>query len=152
MHISESRYSPTVYAVLRVVVGVLFACHGAQKLFGAFGAEAVSGKPLMFAAGVIEFFGGILIAAGLLTRAAAFLASGQMAVAYFMAHAPKGFWPIVNHGENAVLYCFIFLFIAAYGAGEYSLDAVLRRAGGVAREPHPAERVPASARHSSHTA
>ena len=145
MQVSTSRYSQAAYAAMRVVVGLLFACHGAQKLFGAFGAEAASGKPLMAAAGVIELCCGILVAAGLLTRAAAFLASGQMAVAYFMAHAPKGFWPIVNKGENAVLYCFIFLFMAAYGAGEYSLDSVLRRAGAAAREPRPAERVPARA-------
>ena len=143
MHVSTSRYSQAVYAVMRVVVGILFACHGAQKLFGAFGAEAVSGKPLMTAAGVIELSCGILVAAGLLAQAAAFLASGEMAVAYFMAHASKGFWPIVNKGENAVLYCFIFLFIAAYGAGEYSLDSVFRRTRAAAREPRPVAGVPA---------
>lgn len=93
----------------------------------------------------IEFFGGLLIAAGLLTRAAAFLASGMMAIAYFMAHAPKGFWPIVNGGENAMLYCFLFLSVAAYGAGAYSLDGALRRAAEVARDAHPGRGVPACA-------
>ncbi len=77
---------------------------------------------MMLVAGVIEFGGGILIALGLLTRIAAFLSSGEMAVAYFMAHAPQGFWPILNHGENAVAYSFVFLFVAAYGGGRYSLD------------------------------
>jgi putative oxidoreductase len=112
---------------MRLVLGALFVCHGAQLLFGAFGGPSAD-KPLMVAGGVIEFFGGILIAVGLMTRGAAFLASGTMAVAYFMSHAPRGFWPIVNGGEMAVFYCFAFLFIAAYGGGRYSLDAVVRRA------------------------
>ena len=145
MQAPSSRYSEILYAVLRFVAGALFACHGAQKLFGAFGGQ-VGEKPLMLAGGVIEFFGGLLIAAGLLTRAAAFLASGMMAVAYFMAHAPKGFWPIVNGGENAVLYCSAFLFIAAHGAGIYSLDAALRRAAEAARAAQPVRGVPAGVR------
>jgi putative oxidoreductase len=116
-----------IYAVLRLVVGLLFACHGAQKLFGAFGAPKMTGNPMMLAAGIIEFGGGLLIAVGLLTSWAAFLASGEMAVAYFMQHSKGSFWPIVNKGELAVVYCFVFLYVAARGSGRYSLDASLRK-------------------------
>jgi putative oxidoreductase len=122
------RYSDALSCLLRFMAGSLYACHGAQKLFGAFGSQPVSGKPLMLAAGIIEFAGGLLIAAGLLTRLASFISSGQMAVAYFMSHAPRSFWPIVNHGEAAVLFCFVFLFFVGYGGGSYSLDALLNRA------------------------
>jgi putative oxidoreductase len=121
----KRRVSEVVYALMRVVLGLLFACHGAQKLLGAFGKEPVR-EPLMILAGVIELGGGLLIAAGLVTRVAAFLASGQMAVAYFMAHAPDGFWPILNQGELAVVYCFVFLLVAALGGGRYSLDSWIR--------------------------
>ena len=124
---APGRYSEIAYSLLRIVSGALFACHGAQKLFGAFGSPVMTGKPLMAVAGIIEFVGGILIATGLLTRIAAFLASGEMAVAYFMVHAPGGFWPIVNKGELAVLYCFCFLYIASRGGGPYSVDAKLLR-------------------------
>jgi len=127
MHATQARNREATYAVMRFILGALFVCHGAQKLFGAFGGPSAD-KPLMIAAGVIEFFGGLLIAVGLLTRAAGFLASGEMAVAYFLSHAPKGLWPIVNGGERAVLYCFAFLFVAAHGGGIYSLDALVRRA------------------------
>jgi putative oxidoreductase len=117
-----------VYALLRFVAGAMFACHGAQKLFGAFGGQPMTDKPLMLAAGVIEFFGGILIALGLAGSYAAFVASGEMAVAYFMAHASSGgFWPILNKGELAVLYCFVFLYVAAHGSGAYSLDDAMAR-------------------------
>src|SRR5207244_1463492 len=106
--------------------------HGGQKLFGWFGGFGAPGAtaPLMSMmglAGVLEFFGGLAVALGLLTRPIAFILSGEMAVAYWMAHAPHGAWPIVNHGEPAVLNCFIFLLIAANGAGEWSLDALLGR-------------------------
>jgi putative oxidoreductase len=123
----SSRYAEIAFALMRFVVGLLFACHGAQKLFGMFGGQVMTGSPLMLAAGVIEFGGGVLIAIGLLTRAAAFIASGEMAVAYFKAHAPQGTWPIQNKGDAAVILCFLFLFIAAHGAGRYSVDAALRR-------------------------
>src|SRR5262249_61671940 len=109
------------------VLGVLSACHGSQKLFGAFGGPVMTHSTVYLAAGVIEFFGGVLIAVGLMTRPAAFLASGEMAVAYFWKHAPNGLWPIQNKGEAAVLYCFAFLFIAAFGAGRWSLGARLKR-------------------------
>ena len=122
----RSRLVEPTYALVRFFAGVLYACHGAQKLFGVLGGQ-VADKPLMQLAGVIEFGGGILIAVGLLTSWAAFVASGQMAAAYFMAHAPQGFWPIVNKGELAVVYAFLFLFIWAHGGGRYSLDAMLRR-------------------------
>ncbi len=122
----RSRFVEIAYALLRFFAGAMYACHGAQKLFGSFGGQ-VAEAPMMKVAGVIEFGGGVLMAVGLLTSVAAFLASGQMAAAYFMAHAPQGFWPIVNKGELAVVYAFLFLFICARGGGPYSLDAVLRR-------------------------
>ena len=121
------KYSGFLYALMRFVVGVLFACHGAQKLFGVLGGTKQT-ETLMMLAGVIEFVGGILIAVGLLTGYAAFIASGQMAVAYFRSHAPGGLWPIVNRGELAVLYCFVFLYIASRGSGILSIDALFGRA------------------------
>jgi putative oxidoreductase len=123
-----NRQSEPVFALLRIVVGVLFACHGAQKLFGAFGGPVMTGVPLMLAAGIIELVCGALVAVGLLTELAALIASGEMAVAFFKAHFPSGFWPIQNHGEPAVLFCFVFLFISAHGAGLWSFDAM--RGGG----------------------
>jgi putative oxidoreductase len=121
------RWSEWAYALMRFVAGMLFACHGAQKLFGALGGQSQLANPLMATAGVIEFFGGVLVAIGLFAGFAAFLASGLMAVAYFKAHAPDGFWPIVNHGELAVLYCFVFLYISFRGSGRLSVDAQARR-------------------------
>jgi len=121
------RHAERIYTLLRIVAGVLFACHGAQKLFGALGGTAMTSNPMMLAAAIIEFGGGLLIAVGLLTSWAAFLASGEMAVAYFMVHAKGGFWPILNKGELAVVYCFLFLYIAARGAGPYSADAAMRK-------------------------
>ena len=122
----RSRYVEITYALLRFFAGILLACHGAQKLFGAFGAQPADNLLMKFG-GVIEFGGGILVAVGLLTPWAAFLASGMMAVAYFKAHAPRGFWPIVNKGELAVVFSFLFLYFWAHGGGRYSLDAMLRR-------------------------
>ena len=124
------QYSPYLYAILRIVAGFLFVCHGAQKLFGLFGGLGPTGgtAPLfsmMGLAGVIEFFGGLCIMLGWLTGIAAFIASGQMAAAYFMGHYPKGFWPILNGGEPAVLFCFIFLYMASVGSGVWSLDRAL---------------------------
>jgi len=121
------RHAERVYTLLRIVAGILFACHGAQKLFGALGGTAMTSNPMMLAAGIIEFGGGLLIAVGLLTSWAAFIASGEMAAAYFMVHAKGGFWPILNKGELAVVYCFLFLYIAARGAGPYSADAAMRK-------------------------
>ena len=121
------RYSEVVYALMRMVVGLLFACHGAQKLFGVFGGQNIPSSPLMVTAGVIELIGGGLVALGLWAGYAAFVASGHMAVAYFMMHAPGGFWPIANKGEPAVLFCFIFLYIASRGSGRLSVDALAGR-------------------------
>lgn len=123
--------SDYVYALMRIVVGLAFAQHGAQKLLGLFGGADGAGATvemlsLMGVAGVIEFGGGLLVAIGLLTRLAAFLASGLMAAAYFMAHAGRGFWPIENQGELAVLFCFVFLYIAFRGAGPLSLGGSRR--------------------------
>jgi putative oxidoreductase len=118
------RFSPYIYAVLRIVVGLAFAQHGAQKLFGVLGGNAVELTSQRGLAGIIEFVGGIMIALGLFTSPVAFVASGQMAWAYFQAHLPRGFWPIQNGGELAVLYCFIFLYFAAVGSGKLSVDSI----------------------------
>ena len=114
-------YSPYFYALLRIVAGLLFMQHGVQKLFGALGGTQMPLMSQMGLAGVIETFGGLAIALGLFTSPMAFLASGQMAVAYFQAHLPRGFWPIQNGGELAVLNCFLFLYIASRGSGKWSL-------------------------------
>jgi putative oxidoreductase len=121
------RYADWVYGIMRIVVGLLFACHGAGKLFGIFGHQVMTGVPLMLAAAIIEFAGGLLVAVGFEAGYAAFLASGEMAAAYFMAHASNGFWPILNKGELAVVYCFVLLFIAAHGSGKLSIDSLRRR-------------------------
>ena len=121
------KYSNFFYALLRIVAGALFACHGAQKLFGVLGGQKQT-ETLMQAAGVIEFAGGILIAAGLFAGFVAFIAAGEMAVAYFKQHATGGLWPIVNRGELAVLYCFLFLYIASRGSGILSIDALRGKA------------------------
>src|SRR4051794_28101799 len=123
------RYSEVTYALFRFVSGVLFACHGAQKLFGALGGPQMTSNPLMLVGGIIEFFGGLMIALGLFAGFAALVASGMMVVAYFMVHAKGGFWPIVNKGELAVVYCFLFLYIASRGSGAYSLEGALFRRG-----------------------
>lgn len=121
------RFAPRFYALLRIVAGLLFACHGAQKLLGMFGGQQVPMFSQFWIAGVIELVGGILIAIGLLTSIVAFIASGEMAAAYFIAHAPKGPIPIQNGGELALLYCFLFLYIAARGAGVWGVDRGSRR-------------------------
>ena len=122
------RHSDTLYCLMRFMAGAMFACHGAQKLFGVLGSQVMTGNPLMLVAGIVEFGGGLLIALGLATSYAAFLSSGEMAVAYFKAHASQGgFWPILNKGEMAVLFCFVFLYIAAHGSGSISVDAAMRK-------------------------
>jgi putative oxidoreductase len=124
-----ARLSDPIYAVFRIVVGGLFAFHGAQKILGMFGGPAQPVGSMLWLAGVIELVCGILVMIGLLAGIAAFLASGEMAGAYFMAHAPRGPLPIQNEGELAVLYCFAFLFIAARGAGMLSVDGAMRAGG-----------------------
>ena len=121
------KYSNFLYALMRIVSGALFACHGAQKLFGVLGGTKQT-EAMMLTAGIIEFVGGILIAVGFFPGFAAFVASGQMAVAYFKSHYPAGFWPILNRGELAVLFCFVFLYIASRGSGILSIDALVGRA------------------------
>jgi putative oxidoreductase len=121
-------YSGPVYALLRIVAGLLFAMHGSQKLFGfPGGGNPVEIASLMGLAGIIELVAGLLIAIGFRTHIAAFIASGEMAFAYFMQHAPQGPYPILNRGELAVLYCFLFLYMAAHGSGSWSVDGNRRR-------------------------
>lgn len=122
-----ARFESVTYAAFRVVAGFLFLFHGLQKLFGMYGGTQMPLASQMGLAGVIELVGGTLIALGAFTWPAAFICSGQMAVAYFQAHQPRGLWPIQNGGELAALYCFAFLFIATRGGGPYSVDAMLRR-------------------------
>ena len=120
--------APHLLSLMRLVVAFLFIEHGGQKLFGY--PVALPGPPIaLFSqfglAGVIEFCGGLLLLLGLFTRWAAFILSGEMAAAYFLAHAARGFWPLANQGELAVLYCFVFLYLAAAGGGPWSLDRLL---------------------------
>jgi putative oxidoreductase len=122
------RFSAQAFAIMRIVIGLLFACHGSQKLLGWPPGGPPQLPPLMLVSGIIELVGGLLIAIGFLTGWAAFIASGEMAVAYFTAHAPRGGpIPLVNKGELAVVYSFLFLFTAAHGAGIWSVDSALRR-------------------------
>jgi putative oxidoreductase len=113
---------------MRIVLGFLFIFHGAQKLFGAFGGRAMPLATRFGAAGVIEIVCGVLIMVGLFAGLAAFLASGEMAFAYFLSHYPRGGWPIQNQGELAVVFCFVFLYIAAAGSGVWSIDALRKGA------------------------
>lgn len=121
------KYSEYFYSILRIVAGLLFACHGAQKLFGFFGAGGPVADPLMVAAGIIELLGGLCIFLGFRTRYAAFIASGQMAVAYFKVHAPQDFWPVVNQGELAALYSFLFLYMAFKGSGKLNVEGIFKK-------------------------
>ena len=136
---TEQRIRDVTLTLLRIVTGLLFWQHGAQKLFGWLGGQPVQQLASQFGlAGILEFFGGILIILGLLTRPVAFLLSGEMAVAYFQVHAARGLWPIENRGEVVALYSFAFLFFAAWGAGPYSLDAMFARRRGRATRYVPA--------------
>jgi len=121
-------WAPHLLSVLRIITGFLFMEHGTMKLFG-FPAPMgdIPLLSLMGMAGTLEVVGGFLILVGLFTQPVAFILSGEMAFAYFMAHAPQGFWPALNHGEPAVLYCFIFLYLAAAGGGSWSVERIFRR-------------------------
>jgi putative oxidoreductase len=122
------RFSPHALAALRIMAGLLFLAHGTVKLFGWPEVEGMGRVELLSIAGiggVIELVAGALVALGLFTRPAAFIASGEMAVAYFIFHAPQGFYPVANGGDAAILYCFIFLYIFFAGPGSFSLDRVL---------------------------
>jgi putative oxidoreductase len=126
-----SAWTPRLLSVLRIVTGFLFMFHGTQKLFN-YPPSPTGAAPLasmMGFAGILEFVGGLLILLGLFTRPVAFILAGEMAVAYFMAHASAGFLPLVNKGELAALYCFVFLFFAAAGGGPWSVDSLIRRDG-----------------------
>ena len=120
-------HGDTIYALLRIVVGFTFLCHGLQKLFGMFGGMpgGIEMNALLYAAGTIELVGGTLIMIGLRAGWAAFIASGTMASAYFMAHQANGALPILNQGELATVYCFVFLYIASRGSGKLSVDAAM---------------------------
>lgn len=118
-------WTPRILGILRIIVGFLYLQHGTAKLFGMPHVAMFDGLQLfslMGLAGVLELVGGTLILIGLLTRPVAFILSGEMAVAYFMAHAPNGFLPILNQGELAVIYCFVFLYLSVAGGGAYSID------------------------------
>ena len=125
-----ARWAPYLLSVLRIVVAFLYIAHGTQKLWGFPPAEppraAVALLSLLGLAAVIETFGGLLMLLGLFTRQVAFILAGEMATAYFLSHVPRGFWPLVNRGEPAVLFCFTWLYVAAAGAGPWSLDALRR--------------------------
>ena len=125
-----SAWSPRLLSVLRIATSLLFLQHATAKLFGfphvAY-FDNLTLASLLGVAGLIELVGGALVLVGLFTGPVAFILSGQMAVAYFMAHAPNGFWPIINKGELAVVYCFVFLYIACRGSGRFSVDAISRR-------------------------
>ncbi len=134
MIFSESQckvWTPRILGIMRIIIGFLFLQHGTAKLLGMPHIEMFDGLQLMSLmglAGILELVGGGLILVGLFTQPVAFILSGQMAVAYFMAHAPKAFLPILNQGELAVVYCFVFLYLAVAGAGEYSLDKMRSKA------------------------
>lgn len=130
---SLAAWSPRLLSVLRVITGLLFMQHGTAKIFGFPYVEMLAGTPLFSIfglGGLLELVGGALLALGLFTRPTAFILSGEMAVAYFMAHAGQSFFPLINQGELAVLYCFVFLYFAAAGPGPWSLDAVLWQRSG----------------------
>jgi putative oxidoreductase len=126
-------WAPLLLSVLRIVVALSYLTHGLQKLIASPAAPGANPVPLLSllgAASVIETVGGVLLVLGLFTRPVAFVVSGEMAFAYFLRHAPRAFWPILNQGEIAMLFCFIWLYIAAAGAGPVSVDALLGRGSG----------------------
>jgi putative oxidoreductase len=124
---SVDRYTPYLLSILRIVAAVLFIEHGTGKLFGFPAGNPVPTMSLYWYAALIEVIGGILVLIGLFTRPAAFIMSGEMAFAYFMSHSPKGLYPLTNGGDAAVLFCFVFLYLAFAGAGPWSADACWRK-------------------------
>ena len=140
-------WAPRVLSVLRIVAALIFIEHGTQKLFG-FPAPPQAGLPaamtLSWFAAVLEVFGGLALLLGIFTRPVAFILSGEMAVAYWYAHFPRNFYPVLNGGDAAILYCFVFLYLAAAGPGPWSLDRLLRR-----RRAEVATQPPAPAHHAA---
>ena len=130
MFTAFSRYQPQLLGILRIVAGLLFLAHGVVKLIG-FPPGAPPGPQdpltLLGIAGIIELVAGVLIVLGLFTRLAAFIAAGEMAVAYWMMHAPQSFYPVANQGDAAILYCFLFLYLVAAGPGAFSVDGARAR-------------------------
>jgi len=127
---SLTKWSPQVRSILRIVAALLFMEHGLMKLFHFPAAQPGVPDPLptlLIAAAAIEVIGGALLTIGLFTRAVAFICSGEMAVAYFMSHASQGFWPALNQGDAAILFCFVFFYLVFAGAGPWSLDTLVRR-------------------------
>ncbi len=127
MDVFFAAWAPRALSLLRIIAGFLLLWHGSQKLFG-YPASAQPGElsTLMLIGGILEFFGGLLVMIGFFTRPAAFLISGMMAVAYFMAHAPGGFLPLLNRGELAAIYSFLFLYFVFAGPGPWSVDSLIR--------------------------
>jgi len=125
-----SQFADPAFCITRLIVGLMFACHGGQKILGfPPGGHGMPMETLGIIGAWIELAAGFMIALGFLARIAAFIASGEMALAYFTAHAPGGFFPIQNHGEPAVFYCWFFFFVVFYGPGRWSLDALLSKRG-----------------------
>jgi putative oxidoreductase len=124
---AAAQYAPQMLGILRIVAALLFFEHGASRMLGYPAVVPTTLFSLYWFAGAIEFAGGALVTLGLYTRAAAFIMSGEMAVAYFYSHAPNSFFPIFNRGDAAILYCLVFLYVAVAGAGPWSLDGWLRR-------------------------
>jgi putative oxidoreductase len=122
---TESKYQSVTLTLLRVIAAGVFMQHGVQKAAAFLGHQGMG--PLQYTAMFIETVFAALIIVGLFTRVVAFICSGEMAVAYFLFHGPRGFWPVMNHGETPVLLCFIFLYLSSVGAGPYSLDAIVRK-------------------------
>jgi putative oxidoreductase len=126
---TKAGYEGYAYALMRFMVGFLFMFHGLQKILGLYGGQAVPMLSRLWVAGIIELVGGVLVMAGLFTVPVAFICSGEMAAAYFLGHYPKAFWPILNGGELAAIYSFVFLYIASRGGGPLSMDRLVRRKG-----------------------
>jgi putative oxidoreductase len=125
--LTKGTFADISLSMLRAVTGILFFQHGARKVLGLLDGNAQELFSMMWGVGMLEVFGGLAIMAGLFTRPVAFVLSGLMAVAYFWRHMPRGFWPIENGGELAMLYCFVFFFLFAIGGGSYSVDTWLRK-------------------------
>lgn len=133
---SLNRFADPVFCITRLIIGLMFACHGGQKLLGfPPGGHGQPADALGLLGAWIELLCGLLIAVGLLTRLAAFIASGEMAVAYFMVHAPQHLFPIVNRGESAVFYSWFFFFAIFYGSGRWSIDALISKRKATAATP-----------------